>query len=83
VRATRRDASLSLPASPRAGVALFAAARAQALLEQRDFVIPDDVKQLTVPVLRHRIRVTPEAEVEGLTPGARLAVILDGVEAPG
>jgi MoxR-like ATPase len=83
VRATRRDASLSLPASPRAGVALFAAARAQALLEQRDFVIPDDVKQLTIPVLRHRIRVTPEAEVEGLTPAARLAVILDGVEAPG
>jgi MoxR-like ATPase len=82
VRATRSDPSLSLPASPRASVALFSAARAQALLEERDFVIPDDVKQLTLPVLRHRIRVTPEAEVEGLTSDARLAVILEGVQAP-
>ncbi len=82
VRATRGDPSLSLPASPRAGVALFSASRAQALLEGRDFVVPDDVKELGIPVLRHRIRLTPEAEVEGLTPAARLSEILAGVEAP-
>jgi MoxR-like ATPase len=82
IRATRGDAALSLPASPRAAVALFSAARAQAFLEERDFVIPDDVKQLAIPVLRHRIRMTPEAEVEGLTPDAHLAVLLDRVETP-
>jgi len=82
IRATRGDAALSLPASPRAAVALFSAARAQAFLEERDFVIPDDVKQLALPVLRHRIRMTPEAEVEGLTADAHLAVLLDRIETP-
>jgi MoxR-like ATPase len=82
IRATRGDAALTLPASPRAAVALFSAARAHAFLEERDFVIPDDVKQLAIPVLRHRIRMTPEAEVEGLTPDAHLAVLLDRVVAP-
>jgi MoxR-like ATPase len=82
IRATRGDAALTLPASPRAAVALFSAARAQAFLEERDFVIPDDVKRLAIPVLRHRIRMTPEAEVEGLTADVHLAVLLDRVEAP-
>jgi MoxR-like ATPase len=82
VRATRDDPSLTLPASPRAGVALFAASRAHALLEGRDFVVPDDVKELAVPVLRHRVRLTPEAEVEGDSPDRRLAFLLDRVPAP-
>jgi MoxR-like ATPase len=83
IRATRTDASFTLPASPRAAVALFAAARASALLEGRDFVVPDDVKDLVVPVLRHRVRLTAEAEVEGHTPDAHLTSLVDSVEAPG
>jgi MoxR-like ATPase len=82
IRATRGDAALSLPASPRAAVALFSAARAHAFLEERDFVIPDDVKQLAIPVLRHRIRMTPEAEVEGRTADAHLGGLLDRVDTP-
>ncbi len=82
VRETRTDPTLTLAASPRAGVSLFRAARAEAFLEGRDFVIPDDVKSLTLPVLRHRVRLTPEAEVEGELPDDRLRVLLDRVEAP-
>jgi MoxR-like ATPase len=83
MRATREDASFTLPASPRAAVALFNAARAQALLEGRDFVVPDDVKELAVPVLRHRVRLTAEAEVEGQSTDGRIELLLEGVEAPG
>jgi len=82
IRATRDDPSLTLAASPRAGVALFSASRAHALLEARDFVVPDDVKELTVPVLRHRVRLTPEAEVEGETPDQRLEHLLTQVKVP-
>jgi MoxR-like ATPase len=82
VRATRETASLTLGASPRAGVALLKATRAQAVLEGRDYVIPDDVKQLAYPVLRHRVRLAPELELEGVTPDAALRTILDRVEVP-
>jgi MoxR-like ATPase len=82
VRSTRQDPGLALGASPRAGVALFLASRAEALLSGRDFVTPDDVKSLAMPVLRHRLLLTPEAEVEGERPDARIAGILDRVEAP-
>jgi len=82
VRATREAASLTLGASPRAGVALFKAARAAALLEGRDYVIPDDVKLLAPTVLRHRINVAPELELEGVTADQALKVILDKTEAP-
>lgn len=82
VRATRQDPSLTLAASPRAGVALFSASRAHALLEGRDFVIPDDVKELSLPVLRHRIRLTPEAEVEGESADQRLGHLLAQVKVP-
>jgi MoxR-like ATPase len=83
VRGTRADPAFSLPASPRAGVALFGAARASALLDGRDFTTPDDVKELAVPVLRHRVRLTPEAEVEGQNTDARLTLLLDAIAAPG
>ncbi len=83
VRATRDDANLALAASPRAGVALFEASRARALLEGRDFVVPDDVKSLAIPVLRHRVRLTPDAEVEGEEAGTRLGLLLQGIAAPG
>ena len=82
VRATRDAASLTLGASPRAGVSLLKAARAQALLEERDYVVPDDVKGLAPAVLRHRITVAPELELEGVTPDAALKAILDKVEVP-
>jgi MoxR-like ATPase len=82
VRGTRDAASLTLGASPRAGVSLLKAARAAALLESRDFVIPDDVKLLAPAVLRHRITVAPELELEGVTPDTALKAILDKVEVP-
>ncbi|MEN8375154.1 MAG: MoxR family ATPase [Gemmatimonadota bacterium] len=82
VRVTRAEPSFSLGASPRAGVALFLAARAEAFLNGRDFVTPDDVKALSFPVLRHRVLLTPEAEVEGVAPDQRLRTLLESLEAP-
>jgi MoxR-like ATPase len=82
VRATREAASLTLGASPRAGVSLLKAARAAALIEERDYVIPDDVKLLAPAVLRHRISVAPELELEGVTADQALKAILDKTEAP-
>ena len=82
VRATRAAASLTLGASPRAGVSLLKAARGAALLDGRDYVIPDDVKQLAPAVLRHRVSVAPELELEGVTPDVALKAILDKTEVP-
>jgi MoxR-like ATPase len=82
VRATRDAASLTLGASPRAGVALFKAARAAAMLEGRDYVIPDDVKLLAPAILRHRVNVAPELELEGVSADQALKAILDKTEAP-
>ncbi|MGH8699504.1 MAG: AAA family ATPase, partial [Burkholderiales bacterium] len=82
VRATRDAASLTLGASPRAGVSLLKAARAAALLEGRDYVVPDDVKQLAPAVLRHRVSVAPELELEGVSADAALKAILDKTEVP-
>ena len=82
VRATREAASLTLGASPRAGVSLFKAARSAALLDGRDYVIPDDVKLLAPAILRHRVNVAPELELEGVTADQALKAILDRTEAP-
>ncbi|HEX9690513.1 MAG TPA: MoxR family ATPase [Gemmatimonadales bacterium] len=82
VRATRDAASLTLGASPRAGVALLKTSRALALIDARDYVIPDDVKQLAPAVLRHRVAVAPELELEGVSPDVALRSILDQVEVP-
>jgi MoxR-like ATPase len=82
VRATRETASLALGASPRAGIALLKASRALALLEGRGFVIPDDVKRLAAPALRHRVTVTPELELEGVTADAALQAVLEQIEVP-
>ena len=82
IRATRAAASLTLGASPRAGVSLFKAARAAAMLDGRDFVIPDDVKLLAPAILRHRVNVAPELELEGVTADQALKAILDRTEAP-
>jgi MoxR-like ATPase len=81
-RATRTESSISLGASPRATVALMRAARAAAILEGRDYVVPDDVKSRVASVLRHRITLAPELEVEGRTPDDVLAMIVSRVPAP-
>ena len=82
VRATRGAPALTLGASPRASVALLRLAQAAALLEGRDYVVPDDVKRLAPPVLRHRVAVAPELELEGVTPDQALRTILERIEAP-
>jgi MoxR-like ATPase len=68
VRGTREHPSVLLGASPRAAVALMRAAKAAALLEERDYVIPDDVKKLAQPVLAHRLLLQPEARMNGVRP---------------
>ncbi|HEY7683392.1 MAG TPA: MoxR family ATPase [Gemmatimonadales bacterium] len=82
VRATRDAPALTLGASPRASVALLKLAQAAALLDGRDYVIPDDVKHLAAPVLRHRVAVAPELELEGVTPDQALRTIVERVEVP-
>src|SRR5207244_976654 len=69
-------------ASRRAGVSLLKAARAAALLDGRDYVIPDDAKALAPAVLRHRVSVAPELELEGVTADAALKAILDKTDVP-
>jgi MoxR-like ATPase len=81
-RATRVETSVSLGASPRASVALMKAARAGAVLEGRNYVVPDDVKSRVASVLRHRITLAPELEVEGRTPDEVLAILVSRVPAP-
>jgi MoxR-like ATPase len=82
VRATRERPSLSFGASPRAATMIANAARAYASLQGRDFVIPDDVKSLAVPALRHRVVLAPGAEIEGLTTVSVVNQILEQVPAP-
>jgi MoxR-like ATPase len=82
VRATRGSPSLTLGASPRGSVALLKLAQATALLEGRGYVVPDDVKTMAPAVLRHRVSVAPELELEGVTADAALAAILEQVDAP-
>jgi MoxR-like ATPase len=82
VRATRNWAGVAAGAGPRGGISLMRAARAHALLEGRDFVTPDDVKKMALPALRHRIRPSPELELEGRDADAILMGILEKIEAP-
>ncbi|RKN07776.1 AAA family ATPase [Streptomyces radicis] len=81
-RATRESPSLSLGASPRGATALLSAARAWAWLSGREYVIPDDVKALALPTLRHRVRPRPEAEMEGVTADAVINSLLARVPVP-
>ncbi len=80
--ASRKWGSVTLGPSPRAGVNLLLASRTMAASRGRDFVTPDDVKELVPWVLRHRLRLRPEAELEGSTPDETIRAILDSVEAP-
>ncbi len=82
VRATRDHSELSVGASPRAAVMLANAARARAALQGRAYAIPDDVKALAVPVLRHRLALSPAAEIEGRDVEALVAELIESTEAP-
>ncbi len=82
VARTRNWHSVAVGASPRAGVNILLAARAMAACHGRNFVVPDDVKELAPWVLRHRLRLRPEAEIEGVLPDDTIREILDAVEAP-
>jgi MoxR-like ATPase len=82
IRATREHSSLEVGGSTRAANMLAASARAFAVLQGRDFVIPDDVKFLALPVLRHRLTLSPSAEIEGLTSDRILREIIDQTAAP-
>jgi MoxR-like ATPase len=82
VRATRETVDLETGASPRAGAMLALAARARAALEGRDYVIPDDAKALVLPALRHRVILSPAAEIEGRGADDILTSIIDRIEAP-
>jgi MoxR-like ATPase len=81
-RATRTTSAVALGASPRAATSLLAAARAAAWLAGRDYVTPDDVKALARPALRHRLRLRPEAELDGVTTDAVLDGVLSTVPVP-
>lgn len=82
VAATRSSNDLLYGASPRACIALLRTSKAQARIRGRDFVIPDDVRELALPVLRHRIVLRPEAEIEGLASDQVLDQIIAGQTVP-
>lgn len=82
VSGTRKSTEVAVGASPRAGIALISCSKALARIRGRDFVIPDDVKELTLPVLRHRVLLRPEAEVEGQTVDEVISAIVDAQQVP-
>ena len=81
-QASRKSLDLILGGSPRASISLLIAAKTWAAIQNRAYVIPDDVKFLARPVYRHRIILKPEAEIEGLTPDTAMARILARVDVP-
>ena len=82
VAATRRDQQVQVGASPRGGLALVQLARGQALLHQRDYVVPDDIKQVAVPALAHRITLRPELWVRRVSADDVVARLLSAVPTP-
>ncbi len=82
VTATRRDPQIQVGASPRGGLALVQLARGQALLSQRDYVVPDDIKQVAVPALAHRITLRPELWVRQVSADDIVSRLLAGVPTP-
>ncbi|HEY0511726.1 MAG TPA: MoxR family ATPase [Thermoanaerobaculia bacterium] len=78
----RRSPQVDLPVSPRAALALLEAGRAAALLERRDFLVPDDLKRCLAPCWAHRVILTPEAELEGFTPRRVLEAVAAAVPVP-
>ncbi len=79
---TRRSPNLFLGASPRGGIALLRTSQCLAAVEGREFITPDDIKRMALPVLRHRVILRPEAEMEGLSPDKVLSRIMEGIPVP-
>ena len=79
---TRNNPALYLGASPRASLAILKTAKAVAAIKGRDFVTPEDIIEMAAPVLRHRIILTPEKEMEGITPDELIETLLKGIEVP-
>jgi MoxR-like ATPase len=82
VASTRKNSALETGSGPRGGLALIRAARGRALLQGRDFIIPDDIKALAAPCLRHRITVSAESELEGLDEVKAIEMLTARIEAP-
>ena len=82
VNTTRNNNALYLGASPRASIAIMMGAKALAAMSGRSFVIPEDIKDVCLPVLAHRIILAPEREMEGVTPAQIVKQIVDGIEVP-
>ncbi len=82
VRATRDWQGLSMGSGPRGSISLVTAARAQAMLHTRDHITPDDIKDIALPVLRHRVGLSPEMELEGYSTDQIIQSILDKIETP-
>jgi MoxR-like ATPase len=82
IHETRNNPSLFLGASPRASVAILNSAKAFAALNGRDFVTPEDIKVVAHPVLRHRVILTPDKEMEGITADEVVKQIVDKIEVP-
>jgi len=82
VRKTRDWPGISNGAGPRGGIAILRCARARAYMHGRDYVTPDDIKQVSLPVLRHRIILSPEMELEGMDADRVIVALLDKVQAP-
>jgi MoxR-like ATPase len=82
IQATRTSKDLSLGASTRASVAILLTSKTRAALYGRDYVSPDDVKEMVLPTLRHRVMLRPEAEIEGLDPDAVFKRLLHQIEVP-
>lgn len=82
IRATREHPSIEIGASPRSATALATAARAYGAIQGRDFVIPDDIKALSLPALCHRVVLSPAAEIEGLDAAQVIRQIIDQIPAP-
>jgi len=82
VRATREWPGVAVGSGPRGSIALIRLARAMALMAGRDYATPDDIKQASLPVLRHRIALSPESELDGLGADDVLAALIDSVAAP-
>ena len=82
LRHTRADRHLALGASPRSGIALLRLAKARALVERREYVTPDDIREMAEPVLSHRLLLAPEARSAGLGPSDVVRAALDGTPVP-
>src|SRR5581483_3254394 len=82
VHGTRTHDDVHLGGSPRASIALYRSAQALAAINGRDFVLPDDVKRLALPVLGHRLILKPESRLRKITPAKVIKDVLDGIKVP-